>query len=82
MDCNMPIKDGYETTTEIRQFLYEKQIDQPLICALTGQYSKIFTEKAINSGMNLVIPKPAPPEQMNQIIKQLGIPSTNFNQPT
>ena len=32
----MPFMDGYEATTKIRQYLFEMDIDQPIISAVTG----------------------------------------------
>ena len=32
----MPILDGCSATDKIRRFLYDKEIDQPLIIAVTG----------------------------------------------
>ena len=36
MDCNMPIMDGYQASLQIREYLYENGVDQPLIIAVTG----------------------------------------------
>ena len=58
MDCNMPGMDGYETTTKIREFLYSKNVIQPIISAVTGHMEQIYIDKAINSGMNQVLSKP------------------------
>ncbi len=40
MDCNMPIMNGYIATEKIREYLYDKQISQPLIVAVTGHSEK------------------------------------------
>jgi CheY-like chemotaxis protein len=36
MDCNMPFKDGYETTSDIREYIHSKNLKQPIISAVTG----------------------------------------------
>ena len=36
MDNNMPVMDGYEASLKIREYLYEKNLKQPIICAVTG----------------------------------------------
>lgn len=36
MDCNMPIMDGYESCDKIRMYLKQKDLDQPIILAVTG----------------------------------------------
>ena len=36
MDCNMPVKDGYESSRSIREFLSKHRIKQPVISAVTG----------------------------------------------
>ena len=42
MDCNMPILDGYEATTEIRNYLYYKNLRQPIIIAITGHTGDLY----------------------------------------
>ena len=36
MDNNMPVMDGYEASLKIREYLYENNLKQPIICAVTG----------------------------------------------
>jgi CheY-like chemotaxis protein len=52
MDCNMPVMDGYEATDLIRNFMYENNLEQPIIIGVTGHTEKSYVNKAINSGMN------------------------------
>ena len=52
MDCNMPNMDGYTATKKIREYLYMKNIRQPVITAVTGHLEQSYVEKAFKSGMN------------------------------
>lgn len=47
MDCNMPFMDGYESTQKIRQFLYDNDILQPIITAVTGHSEETYVLKAL-----------------------------------
>jgi CheY-like chemotaxis protein len=58
MDCNMPQMDGYESTHEIRSYLYSLNLDQPIIVAVTGHTEPAYVDRAIKSGMNQVLSKP------------------------
>jgi two-component system sensor histidine kinase/response regulator len=55
MDCQMPIKDGYTTTRELRQD--PRFIDLPII-AMTANVMADDRQKALDSGMNEHIGKP------------------------
>ena len=61
MDCNMPFMDGYQATKEIRELLYEKNLRQPIISAVTGHSDQSYIDQAVNSGMNQVLEKPVQP---------------------
>ena len=52
MDCNMPFVDGYQATSQIRQFLWENNKRQPIISAVTGHTERLYIDQAIASGMN------------------------------
>lgn len=58
MDCNMPIMDGYQSTQNIRQYLFNLGINQPIIIATTGHTEELYVDRAIDSGMNQVLSKP------------------------
>ena len=54
----MPIMDGYESTTQIREFLYKMDLPQPIITGITGHIEPAYVKRSINSGMNQVFSKP------------------------
>ena len=72
MDCNMPVMDGLETTSKIREYLYEKQVEQPIISAVTGHFEQIYVNQAIGSGMNQVISKPVDLQCLSILVRRLG----------
>ena len=43
MDYEMPGMNGPQTTNKIRERLFEEQIDQPIIVAVTGHSDEKFT---------------------------------------
>ena len=48
--------------------MYSLDLLQPIIVAVTGHTETIYTEKALNSGMNIVLFKPANPVDVNNIV--------------
>ena len=55
----MPVMDGIEATRLIRKYLREKNVNQPMIVALTAYSTRDIVGDALQSGMNEVLPKPA-----------------------
>ena len=64
----MPVLDGCEASKQIRSFLFSKQIDQPLIIAVTGHIEDSYIEKAYKAGMNQVSPKPIENNFLEEIL--------------
>jgi CheY-like chemotaxis protein len=58
MDCQMPIKDGYEATAEIRKHEISCGLNPVTILALTAGAGKEIVSKCEESGMNGYISKP------------------------
>lgn len=72
MDCNMPFMDGYEATTQIREYLYSQDLAQPIISAITGHTEQAYIDKSILCGMNQVLSKPVQVEVLSHLIRELG----------
>lgn len=54
----MPVMDGNESTIKIREYLYKKGLQQPIISGLTGHVEESYVQRSIESGMNQVLSKP------------------------
>jgi two-component system, chemotaxis family, CheB/CheR fusion protein len=66
MDIEMPVLNGYETTSHIRQ---EMKLDTPII-AVSSSTSPDVIEKAKACGMNEFIGKPLDPETIRAAIER------------
>ena len=44
MDCNMPILDGYDATKRIREYIFSKNLRQPVIIAVTGHTEDSYVQ--------------------------------------
>ena len=66
MDCEMPIKNGFETTQEIRQ---DKTINPGLpIIAVTAHVMNNFKEQALAAGMTAYLAKPIDIEELHELL--------------
>jgi len=72
MDCNMPFMDGYQCSEMIRAYLFNKGVDQPIIVAMTGHTEHKYIERALNSGMNMVMFKPCNQFDLKRVINDIG----------
>ncbi|MDP8243210.1 MAG: response regulator [Candidatus Hinthialibacter antarcticus] len=71
MDCQMPVMDGYQASTKIRQIENEPGNDSHIpIIAVTAHAIKGDREKCIASGMDDYISKPFTLEQLGEKLEQ------------
>ena len=59
MDCNMPAMDGYQATEHIRQHIKNLGKEQPYIIGISGHVEEDYRQRALQAGMDIMIPKPA-----------------------
>ena len=52
MDFQMPIMNGNEASEKIREYLYMRDLEQPIICGLTGHIEPQYIRQFLDSGMN------------------------------
>ena len=68
----MPFMDGFEATKAIRAFLYEMNIHQPIISAVTGLTQEPFLSKCLACGMNQVASKPLKLEVIRDLMIKMN----------
>jgi len=64
MDCFMPVMDGFESTSKIRQFEAENNLNRVPIIALTADVTKENKEKCLQAGMDDFLVKPYEPQDL------------------
>jgi len=68
MDCQMPVMDGYETTSKIRAG--EKDGEHNIIIAMTANAMEGDREKCLSAGMDDYIPKPVTRDVVCEMISK------------
>jgi signal transduction histidine kinase/CheY-like chemotaxis protein len=70
MDCEMPILNGWETTTRIKELYEKNEIDSiPAIIASTAHSSETIKQRCFDCGMDDIMIKPCPRDIMINKIK-------------
>lgn len=68
MDCQMPEKDGYETTAFIRKQEVEQHFAHTLIVAITANAMPGDREVCLRAGMDEYLSKPIDPEKLEALL--------------
>ncbi|MBP7148816.1 MAG: response regulator [Acidobacteria bacterium] len=74
MDLQMPVLDGFEATTAIRQKERDSGTHIPIV-ALTAHAMKGDREMCLAAGMDAYIPKPVSPAELFRVIEALCRPT-------
>ncbi|MBY9082527.1 PAS domain S-box protein [Paenibacillus sp. HN-1] len=74
MDIQMPVIDGLEATSRIRQ----SQSRHPAIIAVTAFARKDDREMCLNAGMQDFISKPIQGEELDRVLRQWGAVTGNY----
>jgi CheY-like chemotaxis protein len=68
MDLDMPLKNGFEASIEITQFLAQKKLKRSVICAHSAFLDRDAENKAKKAGMNIFLPKPYKNKLLDDIL--------------
>ncbi len=71
MDCQMPVIDGLEATSSIRQFEIQEKRKRCPIVALTANAMSGDRDKCLKAGMDDFLPKPFKNQDLLQKISDL-----------
>lgn len=75
LDCQMPLVDGFEVATLIKEIGRRKGLSVPIV-ALTADVLEGAREQCLANGMDDYVSKPISPEALEQVVeKWLGRPS-------
>lgn len=74
MDCVMPVKDGYDTTREIREFEKQHSLPATPVFALTAHAMSEHRDKSLACGMDDHICKPVEFRQLYEKLCQAATP--------
>jgi CheY-like chemotaxis protein len=67
MDCQMPVLDGYDATTKIRQIQKEKK---SIIIGLTANVLQSDRQKGLDVGMDDYLNKPISVESLREVLNK------------
>lgn len=70
MDCDMPVKDGFETTKELRSLQKKNVIPHFPIIAATAFVNEREVKRCFESGMDEYLNKPVKKDKVQDVIKK------------
>lgn len=69
MDCNMPILDGFEATTQLKELMKRGEIERIPIIGCTALVQETERRRAIECGMDECCSKPVDRDRISHILK-------------
>ena len=70
MDCEMPIMDGFESTSNIRKQEKDETLPRIPIIALTANVMEGYSQECLANGMDDYLPKPVTVGSINNMIQK------------